>query len=75
MYFAVDGSSNNDLQSDDSWNEEMSIEWNEDAIWGQNLRSLMAWGRSGSLISLICWGMFMFFTAETARAGAAAMPA
>lgn len=41
----------------------------------QNLRSLIAAGRSGSLMSLICCGRFMFLTAETARAGAAAKPA
>ena len=35
----------------------------------------MAAGRSGSLISLNCCGRFMFFTAETALAGAAARPA
>lgn len=75
VYFAVDGSSNSDLQSEGKWNDVISILWNWDATWGQNLRSLIAWGRSGNLMSLICWGMFIFFTAETARAGAAAIPA
>lgn len=42
---------------------------------GQNLRSFMACGKSGSFISFICCGIFMFFTAETARAGAAVIPA
>lgn len=42
---------------------------------GQNLRSFMACGRSGSFISFICCGIFIFFTAETARAGAAVIPA
>ena len=32
-------------------------------------------GKSGSLMSLIRCGMFISFTAETARAGAAAIPA
>ena len=32
----------------------------------QSFRSLMACGSSGSLISLICCGMFMFFTADIA---------
>jgi len=32
-------------------------------------------GRSGSLISLMRCGMFISLTAETARAGAAAIPA
>uniref|UniRef100_A0A6B0TQS9 Putative secreted protein n=1 Tax=Ixodes ricinus TaxID=34613 RepID=A0A6B0TQS9_IXORI len=32
-------------------------------------------GRSGSLMSLICWGKFMFLTADTALAGAADRPA
>lgn len=43
----------------------------------QNFKSFMACGRSGSLMSLICWEMFMFIflTAETARAGAAERPA
>ena len=40
----------------------------------QNFRSLMAPGRSGSLMSLICWARLMFFTTDTARAGAAAKP-
>lgn len=42
---------------------------------GQNLRSFIACGKSGSFISFICCGIFMFFTAETARAGAAVIPA
>jgi len=32
-------------------------------------------GKSGNLMSLIRCGMFISFTAETARAGAAAIPA
>lgn len=43
--------------------------------WGQNLRSLIACGKSGSLMSFICCGMFMFLTADTALAGAAIIPA
>jgi hypothetical protein len=46
-----------------------------DVTAGQNLRSFIACGKSGSFISFICCGIFMFFTAETARAGAAAIPA
>lgn len=42
---------------------------------GQNLRSFIACGRSGNFISFICCGMFIFFTADTARAGAAVIPA
>lgn len=42
---------------------------------GQNLRSFIAWGKSGNFISFICCGMFIFLTAETARAGAAVIPA
>lgn len=42
---------------------------------GQNLRSFIACGKSGSFISFICCGIFIFFTAETARAGAAVIPA
>ena len=41
----------------------------------QSFRSLMACGSSGSLISLICCGMFMFFTADIALVGAADNPA
>lgn len=37
--------------------------------------TLIACGRSGSFISLICCGMFMLFTALTALAGAADKPA
>jgi len=44
-------------------------------VTGQNLKLLMALGRSGNLMSFICWGRFMFLTADTARAGAAARPA
>ena len=43
--------------------------------YNHNFRSLIACGSSGSLISLICWGMFMFFTAEMALVGAAESPA
>lgn len=42
---------------------------------GQNLRSFIACGKSGNFISFICCGMFIFLTAETARAGAAVIPA
>jgi hypothetical protein len=41
----------------------------------QNFRSLIACGKSGNFISLICCGIFIFFTADTARAGAAVIPA
>lgn len=37
--------------------------------------TLMACGKSGSFMSLICCGMFIFLTALTARAGAADRPA
>lgn len=46
-----------------------------DVTAGQNLRSFIACGKSGSFISLICCGIFMFFTADTARAVAAVIPA
>ena len=36
---------------------------------------MIACGSSGSLISLICWGIFIFFTAEIALVGAAESPA
>lgn len=42
---------------------------------GQNLRSFIACGKSGNFISFICCGIFIFLTAETARAGAAVIPA
>ena len=42
---------------------------------GQNLRSFIACGRSGNFMSFICCGIFIFLTAETARAGAAVIPA
>lgn len=41
----------------------------------QFVHTLIACGRSGSFISLICCGMFMLFTALTALAGAADKPA
>ena len=40
-----------------------------------NFRSLIAWGNSGNFISFICWGMFIFFTADIALVGAADRPA
>jgi len=40
-----------------------------------NFRSLIACGSSGSLMSFICCGMFMFLTAEIALVGAADNPA
>lgn len=75
VYFAVVGLCNNELQSAGKCMLARSIFSNCELTIGQNLRSLIACGRSGNLMSLICCGMFMFFTADTARAGAAAMPA
>ena len=40
-----------------------------------SFKSLIACGNSGSLISLICCGIFIFFTAEIALVGAADNPA
>lgn len=75
MYFAVVGLCKSELQSAGKCKLVISIFSNCELIIGQNLRSLIACGRSGNLMSFICCGMFIFFTAETARAGAAAMPA
>lgn len=46
-----------------------------DVMAGQNFKSFIACGKSGSFMSFICCGIFIFFTADTARAGAAAIPA
>lgn len=55
--------------------EETSQLGANDVTAGQNLRSFIACGKSGSFMSFICCGIFIFFTAETARAGAAVIPA
>jgi len=76
VYLGEDGSSRRNLASGEWWSDDGTSKfWNWFPNCGQNLRSLMAWGRSGSLMSLICCGIFIFLTADTARAGAAEIPA
>merc|ERR1719234_2917285 len=49
--------------------------WMGHCVSNHIFRSLIACGRSGNLMSLICWGMFIFLIEEIALVGAAAKPA
>ena len=53
----------------------MQVKFIKPHAGNHNFKSLIACGNSGSLISLICCGIFIFFTAEIALVGAADNPA